>query len=354
MNKRPVIIADDAIPFLEGVLDPYAEVIRLPGGEISREAAVKADALLVRTRTRCDASLLEGTPVGLVATATIGHDHIDRAYCAVQGIEVTTAAGCNARGVLQYVAAALAALSEQEGWEPRQRTLGVVGVGHVGSLVAQYGAHFGFRVLCCDPPRMEREPELGFLPLGELLPQCDIVTLHVPLTREGNYPTFRMVCADFFARLGSASETARRRGILFINSSRGETTDETALLAALDEGSVARACIDTWNHEPEIDRELLRRAVFATPHIAGYSLQGKAAGTAAVVRAAARHFGFPLTQWYPPQVTPVQPRADISWDEVRRQMKRHFDIRAESEALKNHPEAFETMRNHYRFRTEFF
>lgn len=146
---RPRIISDAAIPFLEGVLEPYADMVYLPGQDISSETAREADALLIRTRTRCDAALLEGSRVKLIATATIGYDHIDLPYCAGHGIEVATAAGCNARGVLQYVMGALAALSETDGWRPDDRTLGVVGVGHVGSLVADQARRLGFRVLCC-------------------------------------------------------------------------------------------------------------------------------------------------------------------------------------------------------------
>ena len=149
-NEHPTmkIIADSAIPFLRGVLEPYAEVEYLPGSRIDDAAVRTADALAVRTRTRCDAALLAGSRVRLIATATIGFDHIDTAWCRAQGIGVATAAGCNARGVLQWVAAVLAHLSARDGWHPAERTLGVVGVGHVGSLVAHYAAAWGFRVVC--------------------------------------------------------------------------------------------------------------------------------------------------------------------------------------------------------------
>ena len=151
------IIADSAIPFLRGVLEPFAEVEYLPGTAISAAAVHDADALVIRTRTRCDEKLLAGSHIKLIATATIGFDHIDTAWCAAHGIEVTTAAGCNARGVLQWVGAALVHLSRTQGWQPAERTLGIVGVGHVGSLVKAYAEGWGFRVVCCDPPREERE-----------------------------------------------------------------------------------------------------------------------------------------------------------------------------------------------------
>ena len=146
------IIADSAIPFLQGVLEPWAEVRYLPGSEIAPEEVRDADALLIRTRTRCDERLLGGSRVRLIATATIGFDHIDTAWCAAHGIRVCTAAGCNARGVLQWAGAVLAHPARTQGWQPAGRTLGVVGVGHVGSLVKEYAETWGFRVLCCDPP----------------------------------------------------------------------------------------------------------------------------------------------------------------------------------------------------------
>ena len=174
------IVADNAIPFLKGVLEPYARVEYLPGKTIATADVRDADALIVRTRTRCDAALLEGSSVKLIATATIGFDHIDTEYCRRHGIEVATAAGCNARGVLQYVAAALVRLSRVQAWEPTDKTLGIVGVGHVGSLVEAYARTWGFRVVACDPPREEREHG-GFLPLEEVACQADILTFHLSL-----------------------------------------------------------------------------------------------------------------------------------------------------------------------------
>ena len=151
------IVADSAIPFFQGVLEPWAEVRYLPGSRIAAEDVRDADALVIRTRTRCDERLLAGSRVRLIATATIGFDHIDTAWCAAHGIRVATAAGCNARGVLQWAGAVLAHLARTQGWKPAQRTLGIVGVGHVGSLIREYACLWGFRVVCCDPPREERE-----------------------------------------------------------------------------------------------------------------------------------------------------------------------------------------------------
>ncbi|WP_300256184.1 4-phosphoerythronate dehydrogenase [uncultured Alistipes sp.] len=329
------IVADNAIPFLDGVLEPFAEVCRRPGREISAEDVRDADALVIRTRTRCDETLLAGSRVRMIATATIGFDHIDLAWCRRNGIEVATAAGCNARGVLQWVAAVLALLARRQGWTPGQRTLGVVGVGHVGSLVKNYAEAWGFRVLCCDPPREERE-RCGFLPLEEVARQADILTFHTPLD-----DSTRHMAGEWLFRM-------MKPGAVLLNSSRGEVVDGEALLR-----SELEWALDVWEHEPELNPELLRRALVATPHIAGYSLQGKANATALAVAALARKFGLPVEGWYPPEVTPSQPRA-ISWQELVRTIVGAYDIEAESRRLKQQPSAFESLRDRYDYRQEYF
>ncbi len=334
-NRRPVIVADEAIPFLRGVLEPWCEVHYLAGAAIAAADLRTADALVVRTRTRCDKKLLGGSPVRLVATATIGFDHIDRTWCAARGIEVVTAAGCNARGVLQWVAAMLALDARRTGWQPETQTLGIIGVGHVGSLVAAYAREWGFRVVCCDPPREERE-HLGFRPLDEAAAEADVLTLHTPL----DATTRHLVDAALLNRM--------KPGALLLNSSRGAVVDTAALLR-----SPLRFALDVWEGEPQLDREALARAVAATPHIAGYSVQGKANATAAAVAAIARRFGLPLRNWYPAEALPPAPRP-IGWQELCATIGRYFDLEAESRALKAHPEAFERMRDTYRYREEYF
>lgn len=346
MGKTYKIVADSAIPFLRGVLEPYCTVEYMEGAAINSRDARDADALLIRTRTKCDEELLVGSSVKLIATATIGYDHIDTDYCRRKGIEVATAAGSNARGVLQYVMAALSSLSKTDGWKPKDKTLGIIGVGNIGSIVRRTCTSLGFRVLCCDPPKMEADPLLGYLTLENMLPQCDIVTIHVPLTHNGKHATEGLAGERFFAML--------KPGAVFINSSRGEVTDQQALKENLRTGHVSHAVIDTWRTEPDIDMELLEAAAFATPHIAGYSLQGKAMGTAMIVRAAARSLGFPLENWYPSKVTPSKEDLSLTWPELTERMPRYFDIGAETAALKSAPESFEQMRNGYDFRTEFF
>ncbi|MDE6778236.1 MAG: 4-phosphoerythronate dehydrogenase [Alistipes sp.] len=330
-----LIVADQAIPFLDGVFEPFADVVRMPGREISASDVRCADALIVRTRTRCDAALLEGSSVKLVITATIGFDHIDTGYCRRRGIRVVTAAGSNARGVLQWVAGTLARLCEVQGWSPRERTLGIVGVGHVGRLVEEYSSMWGFRVLRCDPPRAARG-EKGFVTLERIAAESDIVTFHTPL----DTTTRHLAGERFFAAL--------RRECTVINSSRGEVVDTAALLR-----SGLPCAVDVWENEPDIDRRLLDRAVVATPHIAGYSAQGKANASAIAVAAAAEHLHLPVEGWYPPQVAPASPQP-IEWDAMRATIGRYFDADAETRRLREHPEEFERLRNDYRYRNEYF
>lgn len=329
------VIIDSAIPYIKGVLEPYAEVVYRAGGGFTAEDVRDADALIIRTRTRCNRELLDSSRVKLIATATIGFDHIDLDYCRTQGIEVVTAAGCNAAGVLQWVAAALALLSKAEGWQPKERTIGVVGVGNVGSLVERYASEWGFRVLRCDPPRKLREGG-DFLPLEEVVSGSDIITFHTPLDTTTHH------------LINDRTISLMRPNAVIINASRGEVADTTALLMAQQ-----RLVIDVWVREPAIDKQLLAKALVATPHIAGYSAQGKANASVAAVRAVARHFGLPLTEWYPQQVQPVE-RKEIGWQEMCQTIESYCDLAAETIALKSRCEDFESLRNNYNYREEYF
>lgn len=330
------IVIDSGIPFIKGVFEPYAEVLYAKGEAISHEMVADADALVVRTRTRCDAALLEGSSIRLVVTATIGTDHIDLEYCHSRGIAVENAAGCNARGVLQWVAATLAHITAKRNARPEQFTLGIVGVGNVGSIVLEYAQAWGFRTICCDPPREERE-HLGFSPIDEVFTKADIVTLHTPLAPD----TFHLVGERLLAPWHGTDR-------ILINASRGEVVDTEALLC-----SGIDCAIDVWEHEPNINRTLLERAFISTPHIAGYSLQGKANATSMAVAAVARHFGLPIEGWYPAEVRPATPQP-ISWDELCRTIHSRYDITAESQTLKRNPEQFEQLRNSYSYREEYF
>ncbi len=339
------IVADKDIPFLRGVLEPFGvEMVYLGGTAISRADVADARAIVTRTRTRCDAALLDGSKVEMIATATIGGDHIDAAYCRDRGIEVATSAGCNARAVLQWVSAVMRRLfvdGRMAG--PGRTTIGVVGVGNVGSLVARYARSWGFETLCCDPP-LQRARGGDFVSLDNIARRSDIVTFHVPLTTEGPDATAGMLSKDFLEAL--------KPNAVVLNSSRGGVADQEALLEAVLKGRCDCA-IDTWEGEPDIDRRLARAALLATPHIAGYSAEGKATATAMAVRALARHFGLNLAEWFPPEGFRSQAR-DITWDEMCEAMPQYFDIESLSASLKRNPEKFEDMRNDYVYRREFF
>ena len=264
------IVADMDIPFLEGVFEPYGEVIYKKGIDIVKEDVMDADALLVRTRTQCDAALLEGSKVKVVASATIGTDHIDKEYCASRGIEVANASGCNAGGVMQYVFSAVYGIAARKGIKLDDVTFGVVGVGNVGRLVADMAESLGFKVMRCDPPRAEKEGPEGFCSLEYLLANSQVVTMHVPLDET----TRGMADDDFFMLMPPGS--------IFINAARGEVVVDEALMHAIPKfGAVV---IDTWNHEPNVNLDLVEMVDIATPHIAGYSYQGKQNSLCSAVR----------------------------------------------------------------------
>lgn len=330
-----LIIIDCDIPFLHGVLEPYAEVQYVKGSQIDAQRVANADALIIRTRTRCDEELLRNSRVKIIATATIGTDHIDLDYCRSRGIEVHNARGCNARGVLQWVAAALRHITHSDGKQPEDYTLGVVGVGAVGSLVAEYGRHWGFNTLECDPPRKEREGG-DFRSIEELAERCDILTFHTPLDSS----THHLLDKELLERM--------RPGATIINASRGGVVDNSAVA-----NSSHRYLFDVWENEPYIPADILRRSDIATPHVAGYSIQGKANATALSINAIAKYFGLPLDSWYPPQIAPSTPRL-ISWAEMCATIDDYYPISEESNHLKHHPEEFEAIRNTYAYRNEYF
>ncbi len=340
------IVADIDIPFLEGVFEPYAEVVYKKGMDISREDVADADAILTRTRTRCDASLLEGSKVSLISTATIGMDHIDLDYCASHGIEVSNASGCNAGGVMQYVFSALYGVSARRGIKIDGSTIGIVGVGNVGRKIEAMAEYLGFRVLRCDPPRAEREGDGGFCTLEKLLAESDIVTMHVPLDDS----TRGMANADFF--------TLMKPGAIFINAARGEVVDDAALLAACPK--LGAVIIDTWNNEPDVNEELIDAVDIATPHIAGYSYQGKLNGTSLAVKAVARHFEIEeLKDFYP--MDELSDHEPVFLDlkgknhgEIAAVFQYNYPIFTDDFRFRMEPHKFEQLRTEYKYRREIF
>ena len=334
-NYRLNIIIERNIPFIAGVLEPYADVRYLAAEDITPAAVKDADALVVRTRTRCDETLLAKSRCRFIATATIGTDHIDMDWCASRGITVVNAPGCNAPAVAQYVMAAMIQLSNRP---LSQYTLGIVGAGHVGSIVARWAKALDMNVLVCDPPRQRAEGGDGWSSLAEIAEKCDIITFHPPLTRDGEDATWHMADADFFASL--------KRCPIIINSARGAIVDTPALVDAIDRGLVSNVAIDCWEGEPDLSPDLLSRAAIATPHIAGYSHEGKVRATQMALDALTNVFYLPRVNAL--AATPksvaraVTPLAVIE----------SYNPLVDTEALKADPSAFETLRNNYRYRNE--
>ena len=341
------IVADDKIPFLKGVFEPYAEVRYLPGGAIRQEDLRNADALITRTRTRCNRELLAGTPVRFIATATIGFDHIDAAAMKELEIDWTNAPGCNARSVAGYPPPPPPGLHRP----PPGRTPGVVGVGDVGRRIVETGEALGMRVLRNDPPRAEREGSAGFSELAQLLEESDFITLHVPLERGGAHPTFHLADEVFL--------NAMKPGAVLLNTSRGEVADNPALKRALLAGTLRAAVLDVWENEPEIDRELLAQVFRGTPHIAGYSADGKANGTAMAVQAVARKFGIePLYEWRPSALPAPEPAtidlaaAASPEEQLALACNTACDLLRDDADLRRDPGRFEQLRGNYRIRRE--
>lgn len=346
MEKKIKIVADSAVPFLEGVFEPYAEVKYMGGSDIGPDDVRDADALIIRTRTKCDAALLDGSRVKFIATATIGTDHIDFPYCDAHGITVRNAPGCNAGGVMEYVFSALYGLASRKAISLEGDTIGIIGVGHVGSLIERMGLSLGFKILKCDPPRAETEGPFGFCDLDYLLQNSQIVTMHTPL----NETTRGMADRHFFSMM--------RPGAFFINASRGEVVCDDALKEAIPK--LGPVIIDTWNHEPDIDLELMDKAAIATPHIAGYSYQGKQNGTAAAVRAVAHYFGIQsLYEFFPKTDLPENEAVKLdlkglNQGEIAAVLQYNYPIFTDDFMLRVAPEDFDKLRAEYKYRREVY
>ncbi|MCG3195922.1 MAG: Erythronate-4-phosphate dehydrogenase [bacterium] len=280
------ILADRNIPFAVEVFSQFGHVRLASGREITPEMVREAEILVVRSVTRVDSALLEGSPVRFVGTATIGTDHIDLRYLKERGIVFADAAGSNATSVAEYVTAALLYVEQRDGISFEGKTLGVVGVGNVGSRVVRKGLALGMKVLRNDPPRAEREGPTGFVDLERVLVEADVVTLHTPLERGGAHPTFHLI--------GEAELSRLKPGSLLLNTARGAVVDNPALLRALKGGRLAGAVLDVWENEPDPDVDLVARTRIATPHIAGYSFDGKIAGTRMMAEAIGRFLGAPF------------------------------------------------------------
>lgn len=271
-----LIVADENIPLLDAFFAGFGEIRRYPGRAIDRDCVRDADVLLVRSVTKVDRALLEGSQVRFVGTCTIGTDHLDLGWFAEAGIHWSSAPGCNARGVVDYVLGSLLTLAELDGADLATRTYGVVGAGEVGGRLVQVLRGLGWKVLVCDPPRQAAEGG-DYVGLERILAECDVISLHTPLTRSGEQATWHLLDAQRLAQL--------RQGAWLINAARGPVIDNAALRELLLQREDVLAVLDVWEEEPLVDVDLADLCVIATPHIAGYSLDGKQRGTAQIYQA---------------------------------------------------------------------
>ncbi len=348
---KPRIIIDANIPYIRGAFDDVADVEYLVAKDITHEKAMNADALIVRTRTRCNAALLEGSRVKMIATATIGIDHIDTEYCDTHGIKWTNAPGCNAESVTQWVGSALAVWAKTQGCSLVGKKIGIVGHGHVGTCVERLAHKLGMMVLLNDPPKAQSNPT-AYVDLQTIARECDVITFHTPLTREGEFATYHLADEQFFKII--KKNTPNNKPFLIINAARGGIINEKALLDSL----LPTPCsllldfaIDCWDGEPETNPELREKALIATPHIAGYSADGKYNASQQVIAAVSKTLN----------ITPRAIEGLPEWktshaeaDELRELLLENYDILKDSDALKAEPERFEWFRSNYPVRRELY
>ncbi len=358
LDNSMKIVADENIPLVSRAFGSFGEVETMPGRKIRPEAVRDAEVLLLRSITKVDAALLSGSRVRFVGTATIGVDHVDRDWLKSQGIGFASAPGSNAESVAEYIVAALLVLAERMNTTLAGKSLGIVGVGNVGSRVARNAKALGMQVLLNDPPLKQATGDTRYLTLEETL-QADIVTLHVPLTREGPDRTWHLADEDFFRCM--------RPGSVFINTSRGAVVDSGALMKALGK-TLSAAVLDVWEHEPGVDPHLLKRVQIGTPHIAGYSYDGKVTGTEMLYRAYCEFRG-EAPAWTPGGDLPepetplvrLDTRKKKGDDLLREAVKAVYDIEADDRRMRDLLNlsqeeigpAFDRLRKEYPRRREF-
>lgn len=330
---RPKILIDDNIPFIEGRLEPVADVTYVDQFGFTPELVKDADALIIRTRTLCNEELLKGSNVKLIATATIGTDQIDIPWCSENGIQVSNSPGCNAPGVAQYVWSSLL----REGFDPKRHRLGVVGCGNVGSIVADWGCKLGAEVWVNDPPRQNAGIEDDYHSLQEVMSSCDAVTLHTPLTKSGEYPSYHLI--------GEKEISLMKPGAILVNAARGAVLNTEPVLDAVKQGKI-KAVIDTWEGEPQLNKELLKLVDIGTFHIAGYSKEGKQRATRMVLESVEKFFDVNVDK---DGLAPAYiPWATVSEEDI----VKSYDPYEDSDALKSNPDDFDHLRRNYNYRSE--
>jgi erythronate-4-phosphate dehydrogenase len=336
------IVVDDKIPFIKDTINEIADEARyISGQDISSEDVKDADALIVRTRTMCNRHLLEGSNVRFVATATIGFDHIDTEYMNEAGIKWMNCPGCNAASVAQYVKSTLILLNRDRGLNLKESCLGIIGCGHVGTKVKKVAEELGMKILVNDPPREKQGDKEQFVTIDDIAKKCDIITFHVPMIKEGHHATWHL-CDSYL--LEEMDKTP-----FIINTSRGSVVDNIALMKALCEKRIKDAIIDTWENEPDIYLPLLNKVYIGTPHIAGYSADGKANADNMVIEGLCRHFGLVNKYHIDPPTLPDTFQLPNNKNEAALTL---YNPLEDSKMLKSHPERFEWLRGNYPLRRE--
>lgn len=342
--RKLKILAEISIPYLKGVAEKLGEVTYLPSSEFTHETVKKFDWLIVRSITKCTAELLKGTAVKLITTATIGYDHIDTEFCEENGIAWFNAPGCNADSVGQYFGAVLSTLALEGKFIPKGKTLGIVGAGNTGKAVEKYARSFGMNIILNDPPREEKEGNALFLPLSHLAEEADMITFHVPLTQKGKYPTYHLCNNDFI------KQTKRKPFIA--NFCRGAVTETSALVKAYQDGLISGLLMDCWEGEPNIAKDLLEKVLLGTPHIAGFSADGKANATRMCLEKGILFFNI-NTEWSPQEPpAPNNPLIDLNlWENddlrIHRTILETLRPRLVDQTLRQEYERFESLRREY-------
>ena len=348
-DKEMKIVADNTVPYLKGIAEPIADVTYLTSKEFTPEQIHNADALIVRSIDKCTRELLEGSQVKLITSATIGFDHIDTQYCEEAGITWKNSPGCNAVSVAQYILAGLIILSLVRKEKLQGKTIGIIGVGHVGKEVQKLCTAFGLNVLLNDPPRAEIEGQKEFVSLDTIAEQADIITFHTPLTKTGRYATFHLAGKDFFSKL--------KKNPWFINASRGAVHDTEALLQAYQTGKISEMIIDCWENEPTINLELLSHTTIATPHIAGFSADGKANGTRMCLEHIESFFHLrfdKIKNVVPPALeSPIIDLDKFTENRIEQAVLKSFNPLYVDKMLRENPNKFEWYRNNYQHPREF-
>lgn len=346
------ILVDENMPYARELFSRTGDVVAVPGRPIPQAALDDADGLMVRSVTKVNAELLNGKPVKFVGTATAGTDHIDETWLNQQGIAFSAAPGCNAIAVVEYVFSSLLLLAERDGFQLTDRTVGIVGVGNVGSRLQARLEALGIRTLLCDPPRADRGDAGAFLPLAVLVAEADILTFHTPLFKQGPYQTWHMADEALLRGL--------KPGTILINACRGAVVDNAALLAVLGQRNDLSVVLDVWEPEPDLSLPLLEKVDIATAHIAGYTLEGKARGTTQVFEAWTQFIGQPqqvaLETLLPaPEFGRITLRGELDQATLKRLVHLVYDVRRDDAPLRHVaaiPGEFDRLRKHYQERRE--